>query len=82
MESADQGTGSTIKFGKDSEDFVVVDAAVGYRFPKRLGIVSLEVRNLFDEEFVFQDPNINSTEPSNPRFVPERTVLGRLTLSF
>jgi len=62
--------------------FVVVDAAIGYRLPKRRGILSLEVRNLFDEDFLYQDTNIQQPVPSNPRFIPDRTVMGRVTLSF
>jgi tetratricopeptide (TPR) repeat protein len=73
------GTG----FERDRDDFVLVDAAVGYRLPKRLGVFSLEVRNLFDQGFRFQDLNfINSQPIANPRFIPERTVLGRFTLNF
>ncbi|MCZ6839706.1 MAG: TonB-dependent receptor, partial [Alphaproteobacteria bacterium] len=72
----------TSTFGRDRDDFVLVDAAIGYRLPKRRGILSLEVRNLFDEEFLFQDANIQLAEPSNPRFIPDRTIMGRITLSF
>jgi len=72
----------TSTFEEDSDDFVVVDAAVGYRLPQRRGILSLEVRNLFDEDFLFQDSNIQQNEPSNPLFIPDRTVMGRITLSF
>ena len=69
-------------FGRDQDDFVLVDAAVGYRLPRRMGLLSLEVRNLLDEEFLFQDVNIQRPEPSNPRFIPGRAILGRITLSF
>jgi len=72
----------TSTFDEDSEDFVVVDAAIGYRLPQRRGILSLEVKNLFDEDFLYQDSNIQQSEPSNPRFIPDRTVMGRITLSF
>ncbi len=72
----------TSTFVEDSEDFVVVDAAIGYRLPRRRGILSVEVRNLFDEDFLFQDANIQRPEPSNPRFIPDRTIIGRVTLSF
>ena len=72
----------TSTFEEDSEDFVVVDAAIGYRMPQRRGIVSLEVFNLFDEDFLYQDSNIQKSEPSNPQYIPDRTVMGRLTLSF
>ncbi|MHC4432729.1 MAG: TonB-dependent receptor domain-containing protein, partial [Planctomycetota bacterium] len=67
-----------------TDDFIVVDAAIGWRIPNRLGIVSLEVRNLFDEEFNYQDDSFRefSDDPSTGPFIPERTVLGRLILSF
>jgi hypothetical protein len=37
----------------------------------------LEARNLFDEEFKFQD-----TDPANPRISPESLILARCTLVF
>ena len=61
---------------KDSDNFWIVDASLGYRLPKRYGIVSLGVLNLFDEEFNFQD-----TDPALPQIAPERTVLLRFTVS-
>jgi outer membrane receptor protein involved in Fe transport len=61
----------------DSDQFWVVDAAIGYRLPKRYGILSLEAKNLFDEGFQFQD-----TDPSNPAIVPERVLLTKITLAF
>jgi tetratricopeptide (TPR) repeat protein len=64
------------------EAFVVVDAAVGYRLPKRLGVASLECRNLFDESFFYQDTNFQTSQPQNPRFIPAFAVLGQLTLNF
>lgn len=73
--------------GQDGESFFVLDAAVGYRLPKRLGIASFEVKNLFDRDFLFEDPDnrIRADQfNSDLRFVPvpDRTVLLRLTLSF
>jgi len=65
------------RLAEESEQFWVVDAALSYRLPKRYGILSLEVKNLFDEEFQFQD-----TDASNPRIIPDRMILGRITLSF
>ena len=72
----------TSTFDRSRDDFILIDAAVGYRLPRRRGILSLEVRNLLDEEFLFQDMNIQLAEPSNPRFIPDRTILLRLTLNF
>lgn len=64
------------------EDFLLVDMAVGYRLPKRYGLVRIEVRNLLDKEFLYQDDNFRNSEERNPRFVPDRTVLGVITLHF
>lgn len=61
--------------GEDS--FTVLDASISYRLPKRYGIVSIVAKNLFDENFQFQD-----TDPANPRVQPDRLVLMRITLSF
>jgi tetratricopeptide (TPR) repeat protein len=64
--------------------FTVADVAVGYRFPKRAGIVSLTVQNLFDREFDYRDnsyrafQDVSITSP----YTPVRTVMGRVTLSF
>jgi hypothetical protein len=61
----------------DEDDFWVVEASIGYRLPKRYGIISVEARNLFDENFRFQD-----TDPANPDIYPERLILGKITLAF
>lgn len=69
-------------FPTDGNDFVLVDAAVGYRLPKRWGIVSLEARNLLDERFFYQDDNFRTSEQRNPRFIPDQVILARITLNF
>lgn len=61
--------------GQDS--FWVADASVSYRLPKRLGIITLEGRNLTNEKFRFQD-----TDPSSPIVTPERYILLRFTLAY
>ncbi len=68
---------------KADDKFMLVDVAAGFRLPKRYGIVSIEVRNLFDKGFNFQ--GIDSRTPqrvSNAPFLPERTIFVRLTLAF
>ena len=57
--------------------FFVLDASVGYRLPKRSGIIQLEARNLFDRSFRFQD-----TDPMNPQIIPSRSIVLRWMLSF
>jgi hypothetical protein len=80
---------------KGRDDFVTLDTAIGYRLPKRLGIVSVGVSNLLDEEFHFQDDNFRTVTPVPPDqfdpgpdlggvsgFVPDRTIFVGVTLSF
>jgi hypothetical protein len=56
--------------------FWVFDAGVSFRFPARRGFLALEVRNLFDESFQFQETS------NSPRIAPSRYVAARLALSF
>ncbi len=58
------------------DQFLVFDALIGYRLPRRYGIITIEAKNLFDEEFNFQD-----TDPANTRIQPERLILARFTLA-
>ncbi len=55
----------------------------GIRLPKRFGILSLDVRNLFDTSFHYQDLNAQTArEAQTSPFLPTRMVFARLTLSF
>ena len=38
-----------------NEEFTLFDAGLGYRLPKRQVVITLEVKNLFDRQFYFQD---------------------------
>ena len=60
-----------------NDDFWVVDASLGYRLPRRLGIVSIEVRNLFGTRFSFQD-----SEADNSPVARARVMLGKLVMEF
>jgi tetratricopeptide (TPR) repeat protein len=60
-----------------SASFWVTDASLGYRLPGRLGMVSLDVKNLFDRRFQFQE-----TDFFAPAFARRRTVLARASLTF
>ncbi|MGH7263826.1 MAG: TonB-dependent receptor domain-containing protein [Candidatus Rokuibacteriota bacterium] len=62
---------------RGDDAFWVVDASVGYRLPRRWGLITLEARNLFDEHFRFQE-----TDPVTPTIAPERTILFRFTLAY
>jgi tetratricopeptide (TPR) repeat protein len=59
------------------DQFWVADASISYRLPKRLGVLTLEGRNLLNERFRFQD-----TDPASPAVAPERYVLLRFTLAY
>ncbi len=72
---ADMMTGRSIK--DENDHFWVTDLSLGFRLPRRHGLVNLEVRNLFNESFHYQDMDDALTE-----FYPERTVLGKLSFSF
>lgn len=66
-----------------NEDFTLVNAGLGYRLPKRWGIVALQVNNIFDKDFYYQDNNFQTGDgTTNPLYIPERTVYGRLVLNF
>jgi hypothetical protein len=68
----------------DQDDFVVMSALVGYRFPKRFGIASLEVNNLLDNSFRYQDDSFRyfREDPTISRYIPKRTIMGRITINF
>ncbi|SDX46971.1 FecR domain-containing protein [Nitrosomonas oligotropha] len=68
------------------EKFFLLDMIMGYRFPNRMGILSLEGRNLLDQDFLFRNINFQAAEPTNSRvntnFIPMRTFFARLTFNF
>jgi Tfp pilus assembly protein PilF len=58
------------------DNFWLLDTAIKYRLPKRYGFVTVGVRNLLDQKFLYFDTDIN-----NSRIQPDRTVFGLVTLS-
>ena len=70
----------------DDDQFWVVDASIGFRLPKRWGLITIEARNLFDESFKFQDTDTvaigEEALPLNPLIYPERLIFARFTLAF
>ncbi|SJM95570.1 FecR domain-containing protein [Crenothrix polyspora] len=64
-----------------SDHFWTFDASVGYRFPKKLGVASLEVKNLFDNHFRFQSA-FDASGPQTTPFVPERQLFLKLSLFY
>ena len=58
-----------------SDQFWQVDLGLSYRLPKRYGMITLGVNNLFDDEFNFID-----TDPANPRFQSDQKVMLSFTI--
>jgi hypothetical protein len=54
--------------------FASVDMGIGWRYPGRPLIATLEVQNLLDSHFHYED-----IDPLNPRIFPRRTFLARIT---
>jgi outer membrane receptor protein involved in Fe transport len=65
---------STMSSGSDH--FWVVDASLGYRLPKRLGLVTVGVKNLLNKSFRYQDIDRN-----NPSIEPKRFIFVKANFS-
>lgn len=65
-----------------SSSFYLVDAAIGYRFPKSYGLISFEAKNLFDTRFTYRDRQFQLNEQRLPDLIPERLLFARLTINF
>lgn len=65
-----------------NSSFYLVDASVGYRFPKQFGLISLEAKNLLDTNFKYRDRQFQMNEQRSPDFLPERMLFGHITLNF
>ncbi len=62
---------------QDSDSFWITDASIGYLLPKSYGLISLEIKNLFDTDFHFQD-----TDPSRPTLSQNQLIIFRFSCSF
>ena len=63
---------------RGQDRFWLLDATLAYRLPERIGTISVEGRNLLNEEFRFQEIE----ESVAPRYIPEAQYLLKLSLSF
>jgi len=71
-------------FADGTSSFFNLDAAIGYRFPNQRGSATLQVQNLLDNNFKYQDDGfreISNTGATGP-FFPDLGVLARLTVNF
>ncbi len=64
------------QFGEDQ--FWIFNATIGYRFPKRNGIFTIEAKNLGNKAFKFQETLL----VNNDSIPPNRIISAKLTLSF
>jgi tetratricopeptide (TPR) repeat protein len=67
---------------ENSDSFHLVNAVLGYRLPDSRGILSVEVRNLFDEDFHYQNRTRRPDIAAQPRYAPERTIYARGSIRF
>jgi outer membrane receptor protein involved in Fe transport len=65
----------------DDDQLWIADVSLGYRFPKRRGIFRVTIKNLFDEEFKFQDTDL-AGELRVPFIQPEQAIFSTITLAF
>jgi tetratricopeptide (TPR) repeat protein len=78
----DENTGNLLPLlDKEHEKFWLFDIAIGYRLPKRIGIISFEIRNLFNNNFNYQS-TFDASGPQLTPFVPERQLFGKLSLFY
>jgi tetratricopeptide (TPR) repeat protein len=63
-------------FVDGSDTFWLCDASVGYRLPQRYGIVSVGVKNMFNQSFHYFE-----TDRLNPTIQPDRMFFAKITLS-
>jgi len=60
--------------GRDS--FWLTDAMIGYRMPKRYGLITVGIKNMFDQKFQYFN-----TDWRNPIIQPDRLVFFKITIA-
>ncbi len=71
---------STKAVGEDSVG--LVDFGVVYKLPKRLGQLSLTVKNALDKEFFYRDDSFRFSQVRLPSYQPARSIVLGAFLSF
>ena len=75
-----RGGEATLEEGSDGT--WLLGGAFGWRLPERRGLVAIQVANLLDSKFKYEDDNFRTNEDVTSAFLPERTVLLRVNLNF
>ena len=75
-----------VETGEDRDEALIVDAALGYRLPRRLGILQIQARNLTSNEFRYEGTHARGPLPEfrTTRFAPfpqDITVLATVTFA-
>ena len=73
FEPLNQPAGTRVE-GRDT--FWLTDAMIGYRMPKRYGLITVGVKNLFDQKF-----NYFNTDWRNPIIQPDRFFFFKVTIA-
>ena len=76
-QSGDFENFKTHTFSNADDTFWLVDAALGYRLPKRTGVITAGVTNLFDND----DFHYWEVDLKNSRIQPERRAFIKVTLA-
>jgi opacity protein-like surface antigen len=72
---------SDVGLDSESESFWTFDTSLGFRFPKRIGAISFEARNLLDNKFNYQSV-FDASGPQLSPFIPERQLFVKLSLFY
>jgi tetratricopeptide (TPR) repeat protein len=67
---------NVVDFRAGRDDFWLFDTAISYRLPRRYGIFTVGVSNLFDKRFRYFEVDVD-----NPTIQPDRMVFARFTLA-
>ena len=65
-----------VDFHSGKDNFWTVDGGINYRLPKRYGLITVGVTNLFDKKFNFFEIDYN-----NPSIQPDRVIFAKITLA-
>ncbi|NOS75144.1 MAG: hypothetical protein HOP36_11555 [Methyloglobulus sp.] len=77
---------SPSSYTASDSSFGLLDLAMSYRLPNRLGVIKMQLKNALDKKFNFVGQNIAGQRSDRfeetPLFVPDRTFFVNFTLSF
>ena len=80
----DRAQNDELEIGDGTSNFTILDAQIGYRLPKRYGVVTLQLNNILDKKFDYQDDSFRESQdsPSIGPYIPERQVMLYVTLNW